>query len=299
MGDFQLRNTAIPRATRVVVLIQLCLVFWLMISSALKPFMTEFWAYKTTENLFLLIKGDPDLLSPAQRDDPEWQPRLESHRVLFTHLPQVEQESLEAYFLKERSRPGRSLSEAMHLVLQAWIQGLSSYSQAWLFFSFTICLLLLLRVEGGQQASWLLILLTALYALNNSTHGTSPIEAPDYRLIPSEKEITENYLKQPLKGNWNEQRQQLQKGWHIYLIENWAGESAAEEGSEQFAQQLEKGEFAFLVARLKAWQKYKVPSLSYQLREKRSFFFLFCALLWHVFFAYYVNRRKALEIETY
>lgn len=283
-------DSALPRSTRVVIIVQLSLVFWTLISASVQPFMADYWAQKTTDNLYRLVMGDQELLKHVQGNLPEWRDRLGRNRARFQALPPAQRVDLEADFAKRQGRKGKTFSDASRIVGQSLGWGISPYVQAWMLFSFITCLFLLLRIEGAQQATWLLLLLTLFYAFHNQQHGSEGQKAPDLHLIPSEEAIVD----QALQGSASEQRQQLQQAWEAHLIRHWAGEEPKEEDTAAYALQVEKGEFAFLLARLQSWRNYKSPGLKTLLRERHSLFALLIMLLWHSFFAYFVNRKHAL-----
>lgn len=290
-------DTSIPRSTRIVVIIQISLVFWLAISACVKPFMTDYWANETVEHLLRVVMGDATLLERIEDPPQTLIDRLERNRQRFEAMDEKQRRLLLDDYRAREAEPGKTMSQVGGIVLRILLRDLSPFLQAWMLFSFVVCILLLLRIEGSPQASVVLLVLVALYAWQNWQHGLEPEDAPDTHLIPTEELLVEQYLKAPLEGAPSEEQEQLRRGWHLYLVDHYLGE---EPGSEEaFSEQVERAEWLFLLERLDLWRAYTPPSVKEQLRVRHSALFLIFALLWHVFFVYWVTRKNAIVPEYF
>jgi len=166
---------------------------------------------------------------------------------------------------------------------------LPALEQLWILLSIVIVLLLIFNIEGAKQAVWLLPIVVMCYAVDNYLTGTKPHVQADVALFPSEQTISNDYLYQPLSANIFEQQQQLQKGWQLYLIREWAQELPSEEQSS-FDLQAEKGEFAFTLARLDKLNEESRLDRAALFHERKSWLMLLLYLIWNLFFAYQISR---------
>jgi hypothetical protein len=160
------------------------------------------------------------------------------------------------------------------------------FALAWLFFSLAICLLLLLRIEGAAFCAWLLPLLVVGYAYflcmtpQRSKESLFPSEEYVLNAItPSEKEALGR-------------RESLLLGWHRYLVREWAHEIPASE-EPLFQEQLDRGLFAFNVARLKWILEGKGDEIVLAgFTTPPSLPRLGCYFIWNLLFAWLVNRKE-------
>ena len=164
------------------------------------------------------------------------------------------------------------------------------FALAWLFFSIVICLLLLFQIEGASHATWLLPLLVLGYAY----FLYAPPNAERESLFPSEEYVVANYVEEPKSGLFD-RREMLLHGWHNYLVAEWAEEVPSREVAD-FGEQLEKGLFAFNVARLKWIMSGKGDEIVVAgFTTPPSFMRVACYFIWNLFFAWFINRRSKSE----
>ena len=156
--------------------------------------------------------------------------------------------------------------------------------QAWLFFSFLIPILLLLRIEGAVYVVWLLPVVTLAYLIDNQFYEKPAKPSSDAALFPSEKIILERYVKEPLDSNIFKQEDQLKKGWQLYLIDEWAQEKPSANSNEARLQ-AENGEFAFNVERLR-----RMDIKEDRFWHRESIWILGLYLVWNALFAFIVFR---------
>lgn len=211
--------------------------------------------------------------------------RLKRNAERFAHLPQTIKHPLEEKYAFLQEELKRSFRYKMQYLFEIFAFKISPYESAWIIFSLIIPLLLLKRIEGAQQAIWLLPILALLFLWENQIEGNASTNA-EHVLFPTEQEIVQNYLKEPLNVNILKQREQLLRGWNVYLIQNWAHEDPSDD-PVIFQRQAEKGEFMFNVKRLLSTEY--VP---YDFRQKISFFLLSLYVAWNLFFAWLLQNEE-------
>lgn len=261
-------GTFIPTPARIFAIAHLCLALTLLFWLASEPFMGELFATKSKMLSYQHLMGKQSL----------------SHAQLFSELPDEKRSSILYDYdrlQKQLQTPFfRKLEASMRLIWQ-----LPLLEQGWILFSILIPILLLKKVEGSLSLVWILPLLTALYALDNRIEGI-PIQLnQEQRLFPTEEFILKEYVKMPLSQSLAEQQRQLQKGWELYLIHNWAKESPADD-PKIFTKQVERADFFFTVARI---DTLKQVSISNRYKQE-SLFILSVYLFWNFSFALVVQR---------
>lgn len=217
-----------------------------------------------------------DNMSAEKRD------RLERNRERFEALPPADKQVLLAGLEKAQTNLKRTffdkLTRSVHIVAFE----IPPFEQAWLLLSFIIPILLLKKVSGAAQAVWLLPLLAGLYALDNRLYGLPSSSFGEAHLYPTEQVLVE-YLKEPLEANIFQQREQLLRGWQLYLINQWTGATPSTDPAV-FGQQAETGEFAFNVMRLQRVASTSPPSHRPYLQEPLWLLALY--FFWNCYFAY-------------
>ena len=219
--------------------------------------------------------------------------KLEGHAAQFAQ-PTFKQRSqiLHDYdVLQKRLETG--FMEKMGRALQGLWQ-LPMLEKAWIFFAILIPILLLKRIDGAVQIVWILPLLTVAYAVENRLQGSPKAMTLEERLFPSEAALLRDYLKEPLAPSLPQQQQQLERGWQIYLVREWAKEIPADREAE-LKKQVEKGDFAFNLARLSAIKNQPAPID----RKQESFGLLALYLFWNLSFALLVHKALRQESEAY
>lgn len=185
---------------------------------------------------------------------------------LFQNLSLTDQEEISIGYQELRHQESPSLLSHPF----AFFKTTSLPILIWFALSGILCTLLFLGIEKIHYALWLLpCLLLASLITDQSQNARSP-------LFPTEAYILEHY---PPK---------LLQGWHRYLITEWAHEIPASD-EELFNAQLERGLFAFNIARLQELQKGD-KLLFAGLSNSRSNLFLYLTLFWNVLFAWMIHR---------
>lgn len=261
-------GTFIPTPARVMAILQLCIAFTLILWNASAPFMEDLFNIKSKMVVFHYVMG---MTQPEN-----------SHR--FNQLPAPIVDKITRDYKELQEQLSRSFFEKIESAFKRILFEIPPFELAWIFFSIVISILLLLRIEGAIQTVWLLPLLAGAYAVDNRFNGNARKPTQEELLFPSEAYIVHHHLTEPLSQNIFEQQTQLQKGWELYLIENWAKQIPSNE-STLFRRQVAQGEFNFNVERLQRMAKEidKTP-----LRESNLLLALY--IFWNLSFALIVNQ---------
>lgn len=278
----------IPTSMRVVAIIQLCLVFTVIASRAGYPFMGELFAHKSQMLLYHTVMGNGGVVGERSEQKRE---TMERNKMRFAALPEAEKEKIIAQHDKLQAQGNRTFVSKLQRAFHILAFELPAFEQAWIFFSVLIPVLLLLRIEGARQVAWLLPIVVVVYAINNRWSGVESHPTGDERLFPTEEFIVNNYVREPLGEDIREQHDQLLRGWHLYLVDKWTRQRPSE-NAEQFAKQVEEGEYAFNVARVQALGEMKAAERLEPFRQKETWWILIPYIMWNVFFAWFVNRKR-------
>jgi hypothetical protein len=270
-------GTFISTPKRLVAIAQLCLTFSVFLWYASLPFMEEHFNLRSQMLLYEYVMGTANINLNHQE-------KLQRHRERFAALPASKQQEILADYQLLMQQASKSFLAKLKEGAFILLVGISPFKLAWIIFGTTIAILILLKVEGAAFAAWLLPCIALAFAADNALNGYAASVPPDFILFPDETSLIQTYLKEPLSSSLWEQQQQLQKGWQLYLIENWSqpiNDSALRE---------EEGEFNFTVARLEKWHGHFSPHRYLALREKSSPLLLSLYVFWNVLFAWIVNR---------
>jgi len=261
------------KSLRVIVIIQLCLIFTAVAYYAGYPFMGELYEIKSQKLLYESIIGRADPYNAS----------------LFKSLPESEQNRMiEGYErLKQWSQQSFStkLQRSFHILLH-----IPPFEKAWIFFSTAISLLILFRVDGASTAAWLLPLIVIFFALDHAQNSINNFDRKEAAFFPTETKLIREHLKKPLSRNIFVQKKQLLQAWKRHLVQQWAQEIPSH-NLETFEKQLQKGNFYFNVAKLKAVNSAKKNSDMTTIKKSLSSATCLLYLLWNLFFAWFVNRQ--------
>lgn len=266
------------RFVKVLVILQLCLVFMLLSWYALYPFMGELYHFRLRLFLTHTVQGKMELLDyvPPKKTD-SIQRKLAFNQASFQKLPAYQQVEIEKDARHYQAKLQTSWIDKIWSSFDIFLWRLPLIKKSWMIFTLLICLALLYELPGSAACVWLLPFLSLCYLLDNHFLA-SRNEPPDAYLFPTEERIMKENLS-------------FQEGWENYLISHWSSKSYALRED-----QLCDAEFHFNLARLQALRE----DPSYQTatrfgsREPLSFLILYFA--WNLFFAYTVNRRHEKSI---
>lgn len=272
------------KTVRIMAILQLCIIFTVIMSSGGYPFMGELFSYKSKALLYHVVMGDTTLISSIEGTNAAlYKNKLERNKHRFSLLPEEQQEKLLSQYKILSIHSEKPFWNKIKRSFQILIFELPAFERAWLLFSLIISILLLLHVENASKAAWLLPFIVVCYIWNNQLYGDAPYNAPDTALFPTEELIVREYMQEPLSDNIMEQQPQLLMGWKRYLVQKWTDEQHPSEDSIIFEQQVEKGEFAFNVARLESLSTDSIEQNPFHQKISLGLAALF--FFWNVLFA--------------
>jgi hypothetical protein len=270
----------LPTSVKTLVILQLCLVFSVVMWTITGPFMGNYFTTKSSQLLYKAVigmsDGDPKEVRTAQ---------------FFAALPEEQRDRIADGYQRLQEQPDRNFWAKSREAAAALFYHLPSFTQAWVFFSFVICLMLLLRIEGAAKAAWVLPLVALAYGIDNRLTGTDIGSAPDVDLFPSEEYVVTRYLDQPLHGSYAEQSEQLKEGWYRYLIAEWAHDTPSRD-LVAFGDQVEKGEHSFHIARVERRLDSPNETATNSSYTKKPIPLLITYFLCNLGFALFVNRKR-------
>lgn len=276
-------GTFIPTSQRLMAIGQLCLSFSLILWYAAQPFMGEYFSLRSRMLLYEYAMGTSEILKTQKNQ----QEKLERLAERFKQIPKAEQEHLMKDYLQLQAYTQRPISQKIQNGIQTLMRDIPIFEQAWIFFSVMIAILILLKIEGAKQAAWLLPLITLAYCFDNQLTGRRLHSSPDSSLFPTETEILQYSLLSPNSSPLN-QKEQLEKGWHRYLILHWSTNKSAAENTR-----LEEAEFQFTLARLKLLHSQPRSEWLNPFHKRENPIILFLFLTWNALFAWIVNRQNS------
>lgn len=263
-----------PKKSRILVILQLCLVFVISGWYFSYPFMGQLFKVRSIQFLAANIEGNMESITWVT--DLE-KAKLKRQQERFYRLLPSDQTSVHTAFNWSEKELKHPFSEKILSALYHLFIDLSPYLQAWLFFSFLVSLLILFQIRGGEEATWLLALLALLLFLYN------PPPSPQTTLYPTEEELYNDYLHESPATTFSEQWEQLNHGFSLYLA------SLTPEGSR------EAGEQIFHLMQLKYLET--LPAYGTTPSSHISPFLLFLFLLWNVYFAYNIHKARTPHVK--
>lgn len=273
----------LPTKQRLITIGQLCAAFSLMLWYLVQPFMGEYFTLRSHLLLYEYVMGTSDILKTKKGQEK----KLERQTERFKKLPESKQHLLIKDYQEIQTYAMRPPSQKVQEGVQILIKNIPPFEQAWIFFSIIIGILILLKKKEAKQAAWLLPLIVLTYCIDNQVTGKPSFLAPDLQLFPTEEKIIHHYLIEPLSPSFFRQKEQLEKGWQRYLIENWSTNQFDGENNR-----LEEAEFQFTVARLNLWHGQPLSKWLHRFHEKLNPIFLFFILVWNTLFAWIVSRSR-------
>lgn len=278
-------GTFIPTPQRLMAICQLCIGFSLVLWLLFQPFIGEYFTLRSRMLLYEYVMGTSDLLRKAGQEE-----KLQRLSEQFNHLPESQKSLVLSDYRLLQEYTRRPALQKLIDGIQSFILDIPPFEQAWIFFSITIAILILLKTEGAKSAVWLLPVIVFAYAVDNQLTGKTA-SSPDLHLFPTEEKIIQDYLKEPLSDSFLSQQKQLERGWQNYLIDRW---SFTQEANEE--QKIEEGEYQFTLARLKLLHNEPYSEWLNTFHKKQNLLLLFLFLAWNTLFAYIVSRPNRVEL---
>lgn len=257
-------GTFIPTKARVLSIIQLCLGFTALLFAASEPFMGQHFTIKSKILIYDYVMGKNHV------------PRAN----LFNELSAENREEIIQNYQNLKNKLSTSFLDKIQESLNVLFFKTSSFERAWILFAIIIPILLLKKVEGSREAAWILPLIVTAYCISNELKLSSPHISDEAKLFPKEEFLVSRYLKKNINTlGLAAQQEELLKGWHLYLVEYYANEIASRNLNE-FQNQIEKGEFAFNLARIE-----KSSSATSNVLKKQPLFLMMIYFVWNLLFA--------------
>lgn len=270
-------SSFLPFPQRILCILQLCIGFSTLLWFIFQPFMGEFYSIRSRMLVYEYGMGTSDVF---KKEEPEISKKEEFH-LWFEELPALKKETIRKDYEQLQFLLQRSFFEKLKEGVFRFFLEMSIFKIFWIVFSIILPILLLLKVEGAVAAVWILPLLTSCFIVDNLFYASQEKEAPDAVLFPSEKVIVSDYLKEPLHGSLLSQKQQLEEGWAMYLMDRW--------GSKENKNR-EKAEFLFTINRLQLFHSQHPKEIVGHLNQKVSLFQIFLFLVWNFYFAWSMQK---------
>lgn len=265
-------GTFIPTPLRILAILQLCLVFTLTSWLGGYPFMGEHFAIKSKSTLYTYVMDAPS----------------------FSSLPNEKQTEIKAGYDSLHSQLTRPFFSKLADSIRILLFDASPFAIAWIVFACAISILILLKIEGARQTAWLLPFIVLAYGIDNRMNGYNPPIPADAALFPSESLLVEQYIQEPLKDDIMKQHDQLLRGWNLFLVNEWAKESPSS-NEIVFKEQIEKGSFAFTVARVDRLKGESITIPYSGMRQQEWLALLVLYFGWNLYFAWMMNRHQDLS----
>jgi hypothetical protein len=228
-------GTFLPFPQRLGAILQLCIAFSLLLWYLFQPFMGEYFELRSRLLIYEYAMGTNELI--AHRT--EQAAALKEHKTRFAQLPKKEKEWILSDYRHIQHYAQRPAWQKVKDGLWTVLFEIPPFEMAWIVFSITIAILLLLQIEGSRQAVWLIPLIAAAYIADNQLSSPPFYQSADLVLFPSEESLISQFIEKPIALNPLFQKAQLEKGWANYLAQSWSQTGDALEG-----------EFNFTIARL-------------------------------------------------
>jgi hypothetical protein len=250
------------RKKKIFTIVHLCLAFSYLCWLLIQPYAKDILSKKSEQSLYQMVF------------------EKEARFKLLTAEEQAD--LIEGYALAQKKGSSPWIQE----IERIFFVETPPFALAWLFFSFVVCLLLLFRIEGAAFSVWLLPVITLTYAYFLYDVPKKSGES----LFPTEEYVLTTYVNSD-ENKAMGQRERLALGWHRYLVKEWAHESPSAD-PQIFQEQLDKGLFAFNIARLKWILEGKGDEIILVgFTAPPSLLRLGCYFIWNLFFAWMINRR--------
>ena len=279
---------------KILTILHLSFVFIYISWVGLFPFLGEYFNTKAELTSIMSLMGHEGLSHELGGLNIQELEKLKRHKSLFQKLPQEKQERVIREFNDIHTKKELGTLDKISSGLRTLIYGLPLFLQAWLSFSFLICIFLLLKIDGSRASVLLLPIIALVFSFYNFFYGLTPTLPPTAELYPSESELIQTYMKEPLDNGILKQQEQLLGAWKRYLVVNWIHESPSGD-TDLYEEQIERAEHAFSTARLfKEWDTRNSKTFLYsELNERQALPLLGFFILWNVFFSFQVRKKDA------
>lgn len=266
-------GTFIPTKPRILSIIQLCLGFTALLFAAAEPFMGEHFNFKSQILLHDYVMGK----------------NSEAQALLFDKLPNEKKAAVTLSYERLKEAANTSFLDKLNNSFDLVLFKSSIFERSWIFFAIIIPILLLKKVDGATHAVWILPLIVTAYFISNEVKGKRVEVSEETKLFPKEELLVDRYLKKNIHAlSFSDQQKELLNAWRLYLIEDFAGEVPSV-NSKEFQAQVNKGEFAFNLARI---ERLPLPFTPKDNFKKQPWFVMIAYLIWNILFAACISISK-------
>jgi len=253
--------------TRVMLVIQLCFAFMVLVWYACFPFMGELYHFRSRLFLAQTVRGDEALLAYVPEGEKEAaEKKLRQNRAWLQNLPGYEQDAVHDDIRHYQEKLKTPFSSKVYASFEIVTWRLPLFKRAWMFFALIISLAVLYRFEGAVATVWILPFLSLCFLLNHHFLEKWQQE-PDAFLFPT----LEN-------GNFS-------AAWDHHLSEKWSRSGDRDEG-----------EFYFNLARLKAMRNSPSYHSAYQFHGREKLGVLILYFVWNLLFAYTIFKKEGTYV---
>lgn len=278
---------------RLFVILQLCIAFSVALWYMSEPFMGQYFALRNRLLVYEFAMG----ISPTHPSSDQ-KKKIEINQSLFQELPLSEKEFIEKDFNSIQQFAARPAFQKTLEGFYTFVYDIPPFELAWIFFSITIGVCILLRKEGAKLASWLLPCLALFFSFDNYFFGRQDSHPSDYLLFPTESDLIQgNFMTKDLPLNPLEQKKILEDAWNRYLIAKWSG--TLQNFQDASPELLAAAEFNFSIARLKTYHNQPYQTWLRDYHKKINPWILAAYCLWNGLFAWVMQplfRRKDLPV---
>lgn len=269
-------------SARVVVIIQLCIVFMMALWYISYPYMGQHFTYRSKIFLIKNILGSQELAAFVPEDArQEALEKLQRNSLRFNELPQDKQKEVKQDLSWFNDKMKEGWWERTEKSFYLFTQELPPLKVAWIIIAGLISILILLRTPGSDGAAWLLPMIALSYLIFNHWYAEPPKPSVEEALYPSEQELAERFLGKSSITSL----QDFEIAWESYLIHEWAKDEKAPFPKE-------KGEYALNLATLEALRERPGYDTEQNFKTKEPMPLLIAYFFWNLLFAYVVNKRK-------
>lgn len=254
---------------RVLLIIQLCFVFMMLVWYACFPFMGELYHFRSRLFLTQTVQGEEVLLAYVPENERgKTSEKLKLNATLFRELPGYQQgevnEDARHYQEKLKSPFRNKILSSLDILI--W--RLPLFKQSWMIFTLLVSLAILYRIHGAVVTVWILPLLSLCYLLDN-------------HFLEKDRPPPDAYLFPEIEHH------NFQEEWEAFLIHQWSPSG-----------QLNEGEFYFNLARLKALREDASYNSATLFRGREPLGFLILYFAWNLFFAYIIYKKEGAYDNT-
>ncbi len=283
------------KAKRIILALNLCLVFTFLAWKVSEPFIEGYFQRQMETSLLqTLIGANGQNLKLLKNLDSEQVETLQANHSLFSELPLYKQEAIQQRLEFLHTDGPLSLSEKFSLAFHNITQGTSSYLQAWMLISTVVSFLFLFQIDGAKQLTFLLPLIAIAFSISTLFYPIMGKVPADYQLFPSEESLLSHYNDKALSADISLQQEELRDAWKYFIITEWTKETPSHD-TTLLNEQFTRGQYIFNLARANRLEH--PADYVMTVPHNSSLALLLIFFLWNLFIAWFLQRGKT-ELST-